>query len=282
MTWIKKRTAFDLIQAELSGFSIDDKVLENWLEKSGEVKLIRLNGRKGFDNQDVDKFIVKIKKSTVYLDINDYLECFEFAVRAYYNGMTRSDFNRGKQRDLGEYLTNQIIGKLGEIGLKKLLQNIGLAIKLDFDITGTIPCQDITQISTRPRVWNNPKLKVSIKSTKYKNYLLAIPESEAHLRDRKSDIYVLSLVGLSQDHILRLIKITKAKFIGTYLDSIPDFAEIPCRIAGWITHRDLTKTRALTGDEINTVYKIRMDSDNYIKTNSDLSSDWQKFVKLIE
>ena len=93
------------------------------------------------------------------MELNDdeYLQCLDFAIEAVLRDY-KSGLGRVKQRDVGEFLTNQIQGKLGEIALQKLLLKHGLAVELDFKVTGQLPSQDIAKISTRKRkdVSDNP------------------------------------------------------------------------------------------------------------------------------
>ncbi|MCU0849525.1 MAG: hypothetical protein MUD12_16705 [Spirochaetes bacterium] len=281
MAWIKRNDVFEGIIKKFPGYNIDEKILKNWAEKGSEIEVVREKNRIGFHEEDIVKWIERLSCSFIKLDSDDYKKCFIFAVESYYNSITKSDFNRAKQRDVGEFLTNQIQGKLGEIAVAKLLESHGLNVQLDFDVTGQIPSQDISQISTRRNVWNNPSIKVSIKSTKFKNFLLPVPENEASLEDRKSDLYVLSQVGLFPNHILRIIKSEKSDIIKSCDKYIPSFDLIPCRVGGWIAYNDLIASGSLTGDQIKDKFGIQMASPNFIKVTGELSYDWLMMKDLI-
>lgn len=281
MSWIKREEAFKYISQQLPDYNLDDKILDNWAKKGGEIKLIKEKNRIGFKSEDIESWVVRLKSSLITLGREDYLKCFTFAVESYYNPITKADFNRAKQRDVGEFLTNQTQGKLGEIALEKLASKYEVGIQLDFNVTGQIPSQDIDKVSTRNKVWNNPAIKVSIKTTKLKNILLAVPENEVLLDDRRSDMYVLSQVGLFPNHILRIIKTEGISILKSVDNYIPAFDNIPCRIGGWILLKDLKAGGLLTGDKIYKKYGIQMASPNYIKVTGDLSVNWEKMLKLI-
>jgi hypothetical protein len=274
MPWIKKTDAFESIRTEFPNAGLDDKVLENWIKSGEEIAFVKQGNRNGFTDTDLDSWKRRIGGSSISLNREDYKKCFVFAVEAYYSTMTRADFNRGKQRDVGEFLTNQVQGKLGEIAIQKHLAGMDLNIQLDFTVNGMIPSQDITQVSTRRNVWNNPAIKVSIKTTKLKNVLLAIPEGEIAIPDRRSDMYILTQVGLFPDHILRIIKQFRPDFLVEHIDLIPDFGEIPARIGGWISYDDLVQNGPMLIADINNHFGITMADNNFIKVTGQLSTEW--------
>lgn len=281
MEWIPWQEAYKRIIKTFPGYNLNQKILNNWARKGLEIPVIKKSNRVGFSLEDIEKWQKRLKASFVMLEQTDYIQCFLFAVESYYNPITKADFNRTKQRDAAEFLTNQIQGKLGEIALVKLLAKYGIKAELDFSVTGQIPSQDIVQISTRRKVWNNPALKVSIKSTKIKNILLAVTKNEAELEDRKSDLYVLSQVGLFPNHILRIIKTEGKRLLEKQKNLVPDFGAIPCRIGGWMLHKDLIESGLLNREEIRKKYGIGMSAPNYIRTTGDLKYEWEKLATLI-
>lgn len=281
MAWIKKLDALAEAQRQLPDLGMNEKVLMNWTEEGAECTPTKVSGRIGFDADQFEKWLARCKTSIVALDKNDYIQCLEFAIVAYYNPITKADFNRVKQRDVGEFLTNQIQGKLGEVAFQKLIKNHALDVELDFNAIGQIPSQDITRISTRSKVWDNPASKVSIKATKLKNVLLAVPVNEATLEDRKSDVYILAQVGLFPDHILRVLKQESADMVKASVKYIPDFASIPARVGGWINHAGVTAQPALSGDEIEKEFGIRMASPNHVLRTGQLSVDWPRLKEII-
>lgn len=283
MSWISKADALDEARKRFPHLALDEKILLNWAKEGGECPPAKKGTRIGFNPAALHEWVHRIESSLVELNDDEYLQCLDFAIEAYYARITKADFGRVKQRDVGEFLTNQIQGKLGEIALQKLLLKHGLAVELDFKVTGQLPSQDIAKISTRKRkdVWDNPAVKVSIKATKFKNFLLAVAENEATLPDRKSDIYVLSQVGLFPNHILRLLKKHEDEAVRKSSELIPDFAPIPARIAGWASHAKLTAKPALSGDRIEQEYGIRMASLNFVLRSGELSADWVRLKDII-
>jgi len=279
--YISKKEVVQQVIARFPDLMLDEKTVINWAQKGNECELIKhANNRIYFDKEKLDAWYKRIENSSVILNKEDYIKCLSFAVEAFYT-MTASHFNRSTQRDAGEVLTNQVEGKLGEIAVAKLLEKQQLQIKLDFDVRGEIPSQDIAQISTRHGVWNNPAIKVSIKSTKLKNILLAVSEMESSLVDRKSDIYILSQVGLFANHILRFIKELDNRVIVNFNNFVPDFEDIPARIGGWVTHKELTSSQLYLGEEINNKFGVRMETPNYIFRTGELSTDWKKLKENI-
>jgi len=113
MDWIKRDDAFKYVIEKIPEYNLDAKVLENWAIKGKELEVVREKNRIGFKESNLYGWIHRLKTSIVTLGREDYKLCFVFAVKSYYNPITKSDFNRAKQRDVGEFLTNQTQGKLG-------------------------------------------------------------------------------------------------------------------------------------------------------------------------
>lgn len=277
MTWIPKAEALLATASAFPALSIDERLFENWTRTAGECPPTKVKNRLGYESDALEAWHSRLRTSTVALTLEDYRRCMAFAVEAYYRGITHADFSRGKQRDAGEFITNQIQGKLGEIAVQRLLQRHGLEIELDFNVEGQVASQDITRISTRPRVWNNPALNVSIKATKLKNILLAVTESEVQMEDRRSDIYVLSQVGLFSDHLLRILKTNgDPALFGESFSQVPGFREIPARIAGWTTLARLTSGPPLQPSEIKSAFGVEMAKPNYVLSSRELSTNWDE------
>jgi hypothetical protein len=281
MAKILKAAAVAEIQRQFPENCLDDKILMHWAKDGRECEIFKEKNRICFDSELFDKWLARLAGSLVVLDRDDYVKCFEFAVEAFYSSVTKADFNRSKQRDVGEFLTNQVRGKLGEIAVARLFEKRSISMQLDFSVTGQIPAQDIVQISTRKNIWNNTAAKVSIKATKYKNVLLTVTENEAKLADRKSDIYLLSQVGLFPDHILRILKGVVGELSPKLPKMIPDFGPIPARVAGWATYDQLIARPALSGAESESEYGIRFSSKNHIMRTAELSTDWEKLTAMI-
>ncbi|CAN5122225.1 hypothetical protein BH09BAC3_BH09BAC3_29910 [soil metagenome] len=277
--WIKWQEAYDIFMAQFPEIT-DAKTIENWFW--AEMVPEKVGTRNGYQKEEVESWIARIKTGIVALTLDDYKTCLKFAIESFYmEGFTKSDFMRGKQRDMGEFLTNQIQGKLGELAVAKLLASRGLTIELDFNVTGQIPSQDVTRVSIRSRVWDNPTAKVSIKTTKLKNVFLPIPEVETTLVDRQSDVYVLSQVGLPPDHLIRVLKTENLDVLAPVRTLIPDFGPVVCRVGGWISRDDLVRTKLYTSDESESELGIRFAKPNYVLTPNKLSQDWDQLCKKV-
>src|SRR5688572_6588217 len=127
MAWIPKRQFIEATKTAFPELELADKTIENWAMDGRECQVIRQGRRIGFEGESIQRWHERIRQSIVTLDDEDYLRCFRFGAHAYYS-LTRSDFNRTKQRDGGEFLTNQTRGKLGEIAVEKLLERHGVSI----------------------------------------------------------------------------------------------------------------------------------------------------------
>ena len=243
----------------------------------GEIKETQINRRFYCNKEELITWKQKREASKITLNKEDYLECLRFALKSFYSSASHADFGGAFQRDLGKYITDHVSGKLGEIALRKFLHNnYYVDIGLDFDVHGTITSQDITRVKKRknkPEVWNNPNIKVSIKTTKLKNYLLIISENEYNLDDRKSDYYVFVRVDLPSDHLLRLLRdIKDFKEIKNF---IAEFKDIDAYLTGFCKREDLegpaTELPGLTN----------ISGKRYYKRSGDLSDNWQEFVNIL-
>lgn len=281
MGWKWKKDVIELMAGAFPELKLDEKTVLSWAREGRECRIEKKGPRLGFEDQSISAWKDRIEKSRVLLDRDDYLKCFKFGVLSYYHNVTKSDFNRSKQRDVGEFLTNQTQGKLGEIAIQKLLMRHGLETELDFTVSGQVASQDILRISTRRNVWNHPAVKVSIKSTKLKNVLLAVPEKEAQLSDRRSDIYILSQVGLFPNHILRLIKRYGKELFNEDFEKIPDMEDIPVKVAGWIKYDELTSRAPYSKEDQMKEFKFAMSSPNYIVRSGQLSTDWESLKRIL-
>jgi len=276
LTYIPRAQALTTFSERFPFFSSPQTVLENWSKASGECTPVKVANRWNYDEAGFVAWLDDIEKSLVFLQSDSYDRCLTFAIEAYYM-MTRADFGASQQRDLGKFITNQVTGKLGELALREiLLQRQGLLIDLDFSITGQIPSQDIERISTREvagkPLWNVPAIKTSIKSTKLKNYLLALPPGEVSQEDRRSDIYALVQVDLPQDHLLRSLKNADFAPMAAAAALVPDLGRITARIAGWTTYQEVIDSGLKTAEEIGRSFGVEM-RDNYVLPSSALHRD---------
>lgn len=224
--------------------SLPEKYLENYVKAGNEIKIVKVGRRNALLKTDVEAWKIQRNFSVTKLSKDDYFKCLEFAIRSFYSYKATSDFGTAQQRDAGKFVSNFIIGKLGEIAVAHFLKrNFDIDTKLDFDIREAVIGQDITELA-KPRrggrVYNPPKLRVAIKTSKMKNVWLIVPEKEAIDPERSSDIYIYSRVNLYQDHFFRILKDHNA--FTNLTDLIPPFQDIDAEVCGFIMKSDLTAT----------------------------------------
>jgi hypothetical protein len=213
-----------------------------------ELSEYRVGRRKMIIKEEIDQWKVKRDKRIIELGRSDYLICLEFALRSFYAYRSTTDFGTPTQRDAGKFVSNFVSGKLGEIAVQKFLyETFKMDIKLDFDIRDAVVGQDITEIAKPrkgPKVYNPPRIRISIKTTKFKNIWLVVPANELDDKIRSSDIYILTRVDLPLDHFFRLLKEHSAL---SNLDTIiPNFSAISSEVVGFVTKAELSSKSAVT------------------------------------
>ena len=108
MSWISKADALDEARKRFPHLALDEKILLNWAKEGGECPPAKKGTRIGFNPAALHEWVHRIESSLVELNDDEYLQCLDFAIEAYYARITKADFGRVKQRDVGEFLTNQI------------------------------------------------------------------------------------------------------------------------------------------------------------------------------
>lgn len=130
----------------------------------------------------------RLKPNLIFLNEKDYLEMAIEALETTGN-IAKTNFGSAQQRDEVALWINKLTGYLGELAFKKkLLKDFNLDSKLPHSV-GTakenMP-SDIPLIKyTNEDVFREPKLKISIKQTKWSGVWLDLATQYA-----KSDIYV--------------------------------------------------------------------------------------------
>ncbi|MBI5470502.1 helix-turn-helix domain-containing protein [Candidatus Kaiserbacteria bacterium] len=215
---------------------VPQKALENFV-KAGEIVREKAGRYWMTDRAELDRWKNDYTTRSVLLSEEEYRKCLDFAIRSYYGGFAMTNFGTRTQRDVGQFLFNSVQGKLGEIGLRKFLnEKFKIKITLDFDVRGVVVGQDISEVQ-RGRIVNPPKMRVGIKSTKERNMFLAVPQSEVEQPERSSDIYILVRVALPSDHFLRFARTFEP--LSNIRTSIPEFEPIRAEVAGFVYKEDL-------------------------------------------
>jgi len=194
-----------------------------------------------------------LKWSTVILDENDYLEVAVHALNIA-PILRGTDYGTSRQRDLGQLWTDTIRGFLGEKAFQKWVKRaFNVSIELDYrrgSLEEYLPT-DIKYVITSDGIKREPKIRISIKTTKIRGIWLDIPYAQIG----HSDVFVLVKVGVEREHFLAFLKkisVIKDKFLKKAIErgfideadveklwkSLPDFEPIPAYIAGYFDKRN--------------------------------------------
>ena len=262
---------------------LDEKTFDNYFKNAAEFPCMERNGGRGrfyFDQDVLDRWKRSFEWRTVNLDREDYSLCLDFALAQHFRNYVQSDFGTGRQREFGQKITNWVKGQLGEVAVKKFLKReFGVDVELDFDIRDNIVLQDITGVVDNGAI-RQPKIGVGIKSSKPKSAFLVLGENEIRIADRRSDIYIYSRPDIPDDHLLRITKeqineVVKDKpHYPKYEDLMPEFADIPCEIAGWCYYTDLRETTNIPGQEFDGVRFVK--ESGLLRKSRE---DWKEFIQ---
>ena len=104
--------------------NIPEKHFDNYLKFSKEIKgQKQANRRWSFKKTDLDIWKSQKEENTVTLSMKIYEECFEFAIRMVYSGLSaRGSGIRGTRSEV-QIADDVILGILGEYGVKKFLKD---------------------------------------------------------------------------------------------------------------------------------------------------------------
>ena len=155
-----------------------------------------------------------------------------------------------KRREIGEFLFNQMGGKLGELAFRKFLHDrFGIEARVSFEVEKELPGQDIFEAAGR-----TPKIKVSIKTTKIQNFNLWVNEEEIDL----SDAYVLCRVDLPSDHLFRVLR--EHEKLSAIREIIPELSEVEAEVVGFAWRNELKAkgaTMEMVGADGEVVQELR-------------------------
>jgi len=195
----------------------------------------------------------------VWLDQDDYTRAITRALPQALK-MTASDFGSTRQRDLGQLWTDTARGFMGEIAVKKFLEEKFDTI-VEPDISTDKPIDEYisTDIKSVSKILGNKinsrplKQKISIKTGKFNARWL--DEYSAN-KTESIDVFIFVRIGTGRDHFVAFLK--TISFLGTKLfpiaedlgelnpetrknlwDSIPSFQPIPVYITGFLSRNNL-------------------------------------------
>ncbi len=160
-----------------------------------------------------------------------------------------TDYGSSRQRDMGQLWADMTRGYLGEYAFLKFLdQKWNLKAELGHDageMKDYLP-MDIHKIMERTDEYRQPKIKISVKTTKWNGIWLDIPGDQFN----HSDAHVLVKIGAGRDHLFAFFKsisvfkdkvLRKGEALGaissaessSIFDKLPSFKPIPAYICGF-------------------------------------------------
>ena len=260
--------------------NIPEKDFKNYFEFSKEIQGQKIGNRWYFDEKNLSSWKKLKEERTVYLTIDEYERCFEFAIKMVYGGLSLNGI-RGQRTEI-QAADDVILGVLAEYAIKNFLQQkFNTKIELDEEVHPEhITPQDFSQIEKNDS-FRAPKLGVGVKASKMKNAFLVLGSNEVELPERRSDVYIFARVGLPSDHLFRILR--NHSFFGNvrkFLDSNDKFKKIekleniPIWICGFIHARELEKVTAIPGQEFTNGHR-------YVKSVSKLHNtdkDWDGLI----
>ncbi len=174
-----------------------------------------------------------------------------------------TDYGSSRQRDLGQHWADMTRGYLGEYAFKLFLtQKAGLDAQLGHEVGKLeefLPT-DIHLIRDDEEPYRVPRLKVSIKTSKWNGIWLDIPGDQFN----HSDIYVFVKVGTGRDHLFAFFKhisvfkdkvLKRGEEVGaltaaessSLFDRLPTFQPIPAYICGFVSQHTPYQPLPYTG-----------------------------------
>lgn len=161
-----------------------------------------------------------------------------------------TDYGGSRQRDMGQLWADMTRGYLGELAFLLFLKkrwNIEAELGHEVGALEDFLPMDIHRIRREHGEFHTPKLKISLKTTKWNGIWLDIPGDQFN----HSDVHVLIKVGTGRDHLFAFFKkisVFKDKVLkrgidigcltteesNTLFDNLPSFKPIPAYICGFV------------------------------------------------
>jgi len=183
-----------------------------------------------------------------------------------------TDFGSSRQRDLGQLWADMTRGYLGEYAfLLFLKERWNIETNLGHEV-GTLQeylPMDIHQIREPSAEYRKPKIKVSVKTTKWNGIWLDIPGDQFN----HSDVHVLVKVGAGRDHLFAFFKkisvfkdkvlkrgedvgVLSSKEADDLYNNLPSFKPIPAYICGFVRKDASYENLSYTGKKKKKHYTI--------------------------
>jgi hypothetical protein len=198
---------------------------------------------------DYSRWVEWLGWASVVLDENDYLKAAVYGLNLAPK-LAGTDYGTARRRDLGQLWTDVIRGFLGEVAVAKWLkERFGITAELDYRLG---PLEEFLPSDIKSVAGREPKLRVSIKTTKLSGLWLDVPGAQIE----HSDVFILVRVGVTREHFVAFLKkisvirdklmkeavergLVKREEIEQIWDSIPEFTAIPAYIAGFLDKTEI-------------------------------------------
>jgi hypothetical protein len=198
---------------------------------------------------DYSRWVEWLGWASVVLDENDYLKAAVYGLNLAPK-LAGTDYGTARQRDLGQLWTDVIRGFLGEVAVAKWLkERFGITAELDYRLG---PLEEFLPSDIKSVAGREPRLRVSIKTTKLSGLWLDVPGAQIE----HSDVFILVRVGVTREHFVAFLKkisvirdklmkeavergLVKREEIEQIWDSIPEFTAVPAYIAGFLDKTEI-------------------------------------------
>ena len=198
---------------------------------------------------DYSRWIEWLGWASVILDEDDYLKAAVYGLNLAPK-LAGTDYGTARQRDLGQLWTDVIRGFLGEVAVAKWLkERFGITAELDYRLG---PLEEFLPSDIKSVAGREPRLRVSIKTTKLSGLWLDVPGAQIE----HSDVFILVRVGVTREHFLAFLKkisvirdklmkeavergLVKEEEVEQIWDSIPEFTAVPAYIAGFLDKTEI-------------------------------------------
>lgn len=245
LAWWNEDSLNNKIKKVLHKFQISEKDFEIIKKKS------KISGEFNEDSFE-DWFENRFATNLIILTKKEYTQMCVNALRILPD-VAKTDFGMSRQRDMGQIWADITRGYLGELAFLKFLQK-HWAIKAELghkkgSIKKYLPMDihKVCMLGEKPR---EPKIKISVKTTKWNGIWLDIPGDQfSH-----SNVYILVKIGIETDHLFSFFKeisvfkdkvlkagedvgsLSKAESKRIY-DDVPPFKEVTAYICGFALER---------------------------------------------
>jgi hypothetical protein len=221
---------------------------------------------------DVEKWLKeRFLPNCVFIDEDGYTRMCVDALKIL-SSTAATDYGSSRQRDMGQLWADMTRGYLGELAFIQFLeQKWGIKGELGHEagaLEDFLP-EDIKQIKKPNEAARKPKVKLSIKTTKWNGIWLDIPGDQFN----HSDVHVLVKVGAGRDHLFAFFKkisvfkdkvlkrgqdvgVLTADSASELFDKLPSFKPIPAYICGFALNGKKHSTLAYSGKKGRKNYTI--------------------------